>query len=175
MIDIGNIDLTYEDGLRLSELLGQRAELAYSLDHILMNSLVLLIAISVLIVGMWVVACLLFTPYADKWGRKLYEDDEGYDTLKPRFSLLYKGEVVTGTDWTDFYDPERHIHPKYEYKQVKYEANPIRTAMSLAIPFIIIGVLAAVLMVGWCEYDLSRQIVGVDAQIEELLSRYGVI
>lgn len=172
MIDIGNIDLTYEDGLRLSELLGQRAELAYGLDHILMNSLVPLIAIAVLTVGMWVVACLLFTPYADKWGNKVYEDDEGYDTLKPRFSLLYKGEVETGTEWSSFYDPERH---SLKYKQVKYEATPIRTAVNMAIPFIIIGVLAAMLIVGWCEYDLSRQIVGVDAQIEELLSRYGVI
>lgn len=174
MIDIGNIDLTYEDGLRLSELLGQRAELAYSLDHILMNSLLSLIAIVALVVGMWAVA-LLFAPYADKWGIKLYEDEEGYDTLKPRFSLFYKGEVVTGTEWSDFYDTARHIHPKYEYKQVKYVVSPIRTAVNLAILFIIIGVLAAVLIIGWCEYDLSKQLVGVDAQIEELLSRYGVV
>ena len=43
-----NIDLTYQDGLRLSELYGQMSTIEYDLSHLAMTSLIYVILICAL-------------------------------------------------------------------------------------------------------------------------------
>lgn len=179
MIDIGNIDLTYEDGLRLSELLGQRAELAYSLDHILMHCFSTIIAIAIVFVLLGIAVRVLFAPSPSDvikdMGSKVYKGEEGYDTFRPSHKWLYKAEVVHDEEWTDLYNPATRSVQTYEYKYARYTPNGISVALAIAMPQLVFCALAIIMFVAWSEYDLSKQLVGVDAQIEELLSRYGVV
>lgn len=172
MIDIGNIDLTYEDGLRLSELLGQRAELAYSLDHILVHSLDAILTILIVVFLAWV--AIMVYVYCFNMGtlysEKVYEDDVRFETFKPEFKLLYKGNLIQDYETFSYILKDRS-----QYRQAEYELSKTRIAIVTLVPMLILAFAGVVLVVMYGEYDLSRQLAGVDAQIEELLSRYGVM
>lgn len=177
-MDLGglDLDLTYEDGLRLSELLGTRAELVYELDHIWMHSIVTIILLTILLLFPWAVATNLIYDSLD-WsffGRKVFEYDEDYDTFEPKRKWLYRGRVEEGHTTSRMYDPETNsrVVKSFACKQAVYTLSNIRVAAATLVLFAVLIVLVAVLVVMWGEYDLTRQLAGVDAQIEELVSRY---
>lgn len=174
MIDLGglDLDLTYEDGLRLSELLGTRAELAYALDHILMHSLSVVIALIVILLATWMfIASVIEMFKKDKeYSERVYEDNAEYGTFKPRPRLLYRAEVREDCQAFGYFGKETKW-----YKQTVYTLSRLRIAVVTFIPMLALIIVGVVLILVFAEYDLTRQLAGVDAQIEELLSRYGVI
>lgn len=174
MIDLGglDIDLTYEDGLRLSELLGTRAELAYDLDHIMMYSMASIVALTIIMLVCWasIAATLYISKLETEYGERVYENSAEYATYKPKPRLLYKVSVKQDHQTFGFLSGERQW-----YKQAEYTLSPLRIAVVTLLPMLVPIIAGVVLMPMWFEYDLSGQLAGVDAQIEELLSRYGVI
>ena len=170
-IDLGglDLDLTYEDGLRLSELLGTRAELAYGLDHIWMHSMSAIVSFMVVVLVSWVfIAATLYMAKLDTvYGERVYEDSAGYPDFKPKFKLLYRSEVKQDHQTYGFLGGERKW-----YKQTEYTLSPLRILAVTFLPMLIPIIAGIVLIPMWFEYDLSGQLAGVDAQIEELISRY---
>ena len=171
MIDLGglDLDLTYEDGLRLSELLGQRAELAYELDHIWMHSMSAIVSLMVVVLVSWIaIADILYITKLDtEYGERVYEDSAGYPDFKPKPRLLYRSEVKQDYQTYGFLGGERKW-----YKQTEYTLSLLRVLAVTFLPMLIPIIAGIVLIPMWFEYDLSGQLAGVDAQIEELISRY---
>lgn len=174
MIDLGglDLDLTYEDGLRLSELLGQRAELAYGLDHIWMHSMSAIVCLMVVVLVSWIAIADILYIYklGTEYGERVYEDSADYPDFKPKPRLLYRSKVKQDCQTYGFLGGERKW-----YKQAEYTLSLLRVLAVTSLPMLILIIAGIVLILMWFEYDLSGQLAGVDAQIEELLSRYGVI
>ena len=170
-IDLGglDLDLTYEDGLRLSELLGTRAELAYDLDHIWMHSMSAIVSLIIVVLVSWVsIADTLYLTKLDTvYGERVYEDSADYPDFKSKPRLLYRSEVKQDCQTYGFFGGEREW-----YKQTEYTLSLLRILAVTFLPMLIPIIAGLVLIPMWFEYDLSGQLAGVDAQIEELISRY---
>ena len=169
MIGLGGLDLTYEDGLRLSELLGTRAELVYDLDHLMMYSMSAIVALIVVMLAFWVFIAntLYLTKLDTEYGERVYEDSADYPDFKPKLRLLYRSEVKRDYQTYGFLGGERKW-----YKQTEYTLSLLRILAVTFLPMLIPIIAGIVLIPMWFEYDLSGQLAGVDAQIEELVSRY---
>lgn len=170
MMDLGGLDLTYEDGLRLSELLGTRAELAYDLDHIWMHSMSAIVCLMAVVLVSWIaIADILYMAKLDTvYGERVYEDSADYPDFKPKPKLLYRSEVKQDYQTHGFLGGGRELW----YKQTEYTLSLLRIAVVTLLPMLVPIIAGIVLIPMWFEYDLSGQLAGVDAQIEELVSRY---
>ena len=63
-----NLDLTYQDGLRLSELYGQLGAIQYDLEHIAMSCLLPTVLVCALVGFLYVMLMLVATDYIkDEW------------------------------------------------------------------------------------------------------------
>ena len=61
-----NLDLTYQDGLRLSELYGQLGAIQYDLEHIVMSSLLPTVLVCALVGFIYLMIMLSVTDYIKK-------------------------------------------------------------------------------------------------------------
>lgn len=167
-LDMSGLDLnlTYEDGLRLSELMGQRAEIMYSLDHIWAHSAPLSIILGICMFVIVFGIILLFDEFVyDMYpssSTAVYEDTEkeAFDGYKRRRRFGYRSRMYTGSDYNG------------RYRCTRYEPiRGVRLALMFGIP-LLAAVLVAVGVTELSGYFAEKDLIGVEAQIESILERY---
>lgn len=157
---MSDIELTYEDGLRLSELYGQLAQEQYNLNHTLAGAggymlLVIIVASMILIILAY---CNKKKWYVSKSrmyvGHEKYEDDWRWE------------------DWTC---------EKQRYGTVDWYARPskrYRLVWNLIMPLAVIAIFAVLMYItwigieGWYCTNTNMHIAGIEAQIDAIESRY---
>ena len=170
-----DINISYEDGLRLSELMGLREQTLYQLDHIWASSatwVVMLLFLAVML-GMAGYLILLYVQDASKprQGRTMYEDDPNYDK-KPRGTLFYYAEVRD--DYETCYKPtDFGRETYYKKKRVVWYSMRKSTPMILAlIMFAAFAYLSCYGATAYVEYSLNADLVNLDGQIDAILGKY---
>ena len=180
-----DINISYEDGLRLSELMGQHDQLIYKLDHLLMSSSWgIVLAVFVAIIVYW----LIFSTIRDeirsdnKRNDSVYEDDTAFETFKPRGSILRKVEVrectrnVPKSEY--FNDPVtgmpsyRTIYVERKYKEARYEPRmwPYDLFSLVMVALIIVGITWGCVELN--AYFINSDLANVNGQIDSILERY---
>ena len=180
-----DINFTYEDGLRLSELMGQHDQLMYKLDHLLMSSSWgIVLAVIVAMLAYW----LVFGTIRDeirsncKGNDIVYENDSAFETFKPKGSILRKVRVREGekrepkSDY--FNDPVtgmpsyRTVYVEKKYKEAKYEPRmwPYDLFSLAMLALIVVGITWGCMELN--EYFINSDLANVNGQIDGILERY---
>ena len=86
-----NFDLTYQDGLRLSELYGQLGAIQYDLEHIVMSSLLPTVLVCALVGFIYLMIMLSVTDYIkDEWfhydSEYTYKDDPWVWNMRGKYA-----------------------------------------------------------------------------------------
>ena len=180
-----DINISYEDGLRLSELMGQHDQLMYRLDHLLMSSSWgIVLAVFVATIVYW----LIFSTIRDairsecKGSDVMYEGNAEYETFKPRKSILRKVKVSEGvrryTKHEYFNQPDtglpayRPITIEEKYKEAKYEPRmwPYDLFSLAVLALIVAGITWGCMELN--EYFINSDLANVNGQIDGILERY---
>lgn len=140
-----DIDLTYEDGLRLSELSGELARAEYNLDHIITANLE--IVVLPIVVGI-IAACWLMLVWSP-----------------PRPSLRLRGRDSGSAEAVAIYEREM---------EAWRTANNRALVKSLTVASVLVVALMIMCYVGYTAM-LEGDIIGYRAQIDAILSRYEVV
>ena len=180
-----DINFTYEDGLRLSELMGQHDQLMYKLDHLLMASswgVILAVIAAIFVYG------LILSPVREgirsecKGSDVVYEDNVEYETFKPKKSILRKIKMSEGvrryTKHEYFNQPDtglpayRPITIEEKYKEAKYEPRmwPYDLFSLAMLALIVAGITWGCMELN--AYFINSDLANVNGQIDGILERY---
>ena len=176
----GDLNISYEDGLRLSELVGLREQTLYALDHLFMESLVLIILVLVVAallafgIAMFIWDAIEDGAIARNRDESLrYEGDENYDIV-PRSTLLYRA----GVESDKCAIPYRVSLTKTE-TWIKGTRKTVYTPKAGALPvvyacvFAVLSVSMVLAVLYGVEYSLNSDLTYIDGQIDTILGRYG--
>ena len=175
-----DINISYEDGLRLSELVGLREQTLYQLDHIWASSAVYIVML-MLLVMVFGVGCYVLVDSAmdvgsrrrDRESRTRYEGDPDFDEI-PKSTFLYHVEDRVGTDTRFVHNPLGV--PKETYVRETRTAVYIpRKGMVWGIVFAIVfmlGLTVCFAATAYMEYSLNADLVNLDGQIDAILGKY---
>ena len=173
--DIG-LNITYEDGLRLSELMGHRAEAQYMLDHLLSSSMgLMLLAVMMAILLTIPLAMILDSVFGNAVPQTqcFPEGTEGYSgDIKRHFMYeAVSDRYVADRDrWMD--DPATGRRIYAQKRVVEYD---VRYNMCILSTILVGAALLAVgvaLVLVYNDYAFARDIVYYDAQIQAILDKY---
>lgn len=180
-----DINISYEDGLRLSELMGQHDQLMYRLDHLLMSSSwgIVLGVMVAFIVYLLIFGNIRGEIRSDcKGSDVVYEGNAEYETFKPRKSILRKVKVSEGvkryTKHEYYNHPEtglpayRPITIEEKYKEAKYEPRmwPYDLFSLAMFVLIVVGITWGCMELN--EYFINSDLANVNGQIDGILERY---
>lgn len=127
------IELTVEDGLRLSELYGQQAQLQYEMEHVLathLSDIVLMMFLVVMVMAFM-------------------------------FLLNYATFDLGSISWSISSDEKERIRRRYH----------TRNKLIVVSGILLAAVILAAMLV-YIPIDIQHEMVGVEAQIDEILGRY---
>ena len=170
-----DINISYEDGLRLSELMGTREQTLYQLDHIWASSILWIVMLMFLAVTVSIACYFLFLYIQDsskpRQGRTMYEDDPDYNK-KPRGTLFYYAEVQE--DCETYYIPKEFGRETY-YKKKKIVWYSVRKSTPIVLALIMFVVFTYISCYGattYLEYSLNADLVNLNGQIDAILEKY---
>lgn len=170
-----DINISYEDGLRLSELMGLREQTLYQLDHIWASSMTWIVMLLFLAVTLGIASYFALLCIQDnskpRQGRTMYEDDPDYNK-KPRGTLFYYAEVQE--DCETYHKPtEFGRETCYKKKKVIWysvrKSTPIVLALILFAAFAFLSCYGAT---AYVEYSLNADLVNLNGQIDAILGKY---
>lgn len=180
-----DINFTYEDGLRLSELMGQHDQLLYQLDHLFMaSSWGIILAVFVATIVYWLIFSIIRDEIRSecKGSDVMYEGNAEYETFKPRKSILRKVKVSEGvrryTKHEYFNQPDtglpayRPITIEEKYKEAKYEPRmwPYDLFSLAVLALIVAGITWGCMELN--AYFINSDLANVNGQIDGILERY---
>lgn len=159
-VGLGDLNITYEDGLRLSELYGQMADAEYHLAH-MVSSNEAIIVVPVLVVFMAMVFLLAIRP---SWRYWLNDFDRGKAKLLP-YSR-------TWLNVPDEYENDPGILAFKELRR-EYERSVRIWAFVSAGVCVGIFVLIFALCYVYTQTSYEADIASYSAQIDAILAKYG--